>query len=767
MATIVDEGPETDFDIRHAIEAGEFDRLEQYFSDTLQAGTEVSPLLYAAMAEIRNRQDDFDSAQEFAEKSLALNSDLVEGNFQLGCALFAKQETDAAQVLFDKVAGELEGDARFLAQMARLSIRRFDLKRALEYVDGAIRLMPEQSRYYALKAELLLLGQKFTEAQSIAKRAVTLDKGNPDAWSLLSRAILATSKKGELDKEIKRVRKTIPLPQLLDSEIADHLVAQGRYAEAEQRLQDIIAEHPDCARAYQVLTTLYINSRQWNKAIETGYKALGFAPYSLINWKNIGIALTENGEYYAAMVWLHKALLADPNDLLIGALYARSLHQMREYEAAHDLFLQILEEQPDKPTILHLYALLLMDMGRNKEAVEVIQRAHQLAKNDYSIQMNLAMALTNAGDFEAARTIYRKVMAQKPEFSEAFLYYTDITPMADDQELEGALTQYEDASTDAKQKEEYNFALAKIYEDKREFERSFQHLSAACTLHKQRVGYNEAANLQGMKLVKEIFSADFLERFASCGSDSKRPFFVLGMPRSGTTLVEQILSSHPDVVGGGELTVMDSIVRNHAAKMDKGMVYSLADLDCEEVATMANEYLTMTASIAPEGQYLVNKFPHNFLYIGLISLMFPNAKIMLMKRDPMAICFSCYKKRFVNGHEYSFDLRDLGNYYLGYQDLIDHWYNVLPARIYTVEYEKLTGDFEAEARKLIDYCGLAWDDACLQFHKTKRAVRTASQAQVRNPIYSKAVAFWRNFEPQLQPLADILQQAKGDNGPAS
>jgi hypothetical protein len=351
-------------------------------------------------------------------------------------------------------------------------------------------------------------------------------------------------------------------------------------------------------------------------------------------------------------------------------------------------------------------------------------------------------------------------MAHKPEFSEAFLYYTDITPMADDEEMAGVITVCEASSADTKKKDEYNFALAKIYEDKREFEKSFQHLSDACTLHKQRLGYNEAANLQGMQLIKKIFNADFLSRFESCGSDSGRPFFVLGMPRSGTTMVEQILSSHPDVVGGGELTVMDSILRNHAAKMEKPIVHSLTDLDCGEVLSMANEYLTMTASIGREVPHFVNKFPHNFLYLGLISLMFPNAKIIHLKRDPMAICFSCYKKRFVHGHEYSFDLQDLGNYYLAYEDLMNHWFQLLPERIYTVEYEKLTGDFETETRKLIDHCDLAWDDACLQFHKSKRAVRTASLSQVRKPVYTKAVSFWCNFEQQLKPLADILQAAE-------
>ena len=471
MENTVDERLDADFDIRSTIEAGEFDRIERYFSEALQHGEQVSPELYAAMAEVRNEGEDFDAAQSFAEQSIELDAGLVEGVFQLAYALFAKQEVDAARALLDSVAGALGDDARYQALMARVCHRRGEVRDAHAHADSALKLKPEGSRYYSLKAELLLADDKLGEAATFSRRAVKLDSTNQHGWSALIQATLGLSKKGEMDKELKRIRKAIPQPERVDCEIAGFLTARGRYAEAEQRLQEIVAAHPDNGLAYQVLTQIYINTRRWGQAIETGYKALGYSPYSLSVWKNIGIALAENGEYYAAMGWLHKALLADPEDIFIGTLYAHALHQMREYAAAHDLYVQILEAEPDKPTILHLYALLLMDMGRHKEAVDFIRRAGEMAKEDTSIQMNLAMAYTNAGDFEEARRIYRNIMADTPDISEAFLYYTDITPMAEDQELEARLRGYEQAASELKQKEEYNFALAKLYEDKREFER--------------------------------------------------------------------------------------------------------------------------------------------------------------------------------------------------------------------------------------------------------------------------------------------------------
>ncbi|MEJ2456450.1 MAG: sulfotransferase [Candidatus Thiodiazotropha sp.] len=756
MANVVEERPGAEADIRRYIDSGDHAQAERRLAEAMEAVPQASPLHYALLAEIRYAQEDFDDAQQLATKALELDPGLSEAKFQLASALLAKQEVDAAQTLFSELGEELADDARFLSQMAQLSVCKHDFRRAYDYAAEAVQRQPDNSRSLSLQAKIRLMQKRFTETAALARKAVKLDRNNLDGWTMLIRAILATSKKGAADKELRQIRKSIPLPQLVDVEVADYWIVRGDYAEADRILQEVLAAHPNYPRAYQVQTNLYSKTMQWSKAIEAGYKALGFSPYSLSIWRKIGIALAENEEYFVAMGWLHKTLLANPEDILVGTLYARTLHQLREYKAADDLFRQIIREQPDTPSILHLYALLLMDMERHKEAVALIQRAYELAKQDYRIQMNLAMAYGNAGDFEAARAIYRKIMAEKPEISEAFLYYTDITHMADDEEMADLVLRLEAAATEQKAKEEYNFALAKLFEDKREFAKSFLHLNRACSLHKQRLGYNEEANLGGIQLEQQIFTAEFLARFADCGNDSDRPYFVLGMPRSGTTLVEQILSSHPEVAGGGELTVMDSIVRDHAAKMDKPMVHSLADLDCADVSEMANQYLTMTASIGAEARHLVNKFPHNFLHIGLLALMFPNGKIIHLKRNPMATCFSCYKKRFANGHDYSFDLEDLGRYYLAYEALMRHWERVLPGKVYTVEYEKLTSDFETEARKLIAFCGLEWDDACLDFYKNKRAVRTASQAQIRKPIYSDAVSFWRNFEEQLKPLSDIV-----------
>jgi hypothetical protein len=203
---------------------------------------------------------------------------------------------------------------------------------------------------------------------------------------------------------------------------------------------------------------------------------------------------------------------------------------------------------------------------------------------------------------------------------------------------------------------------------------------------------------------------------------------------------------------------MDAVLRDHAAVTEGGKISSLAQLTCQHLPEMADTYLSLIAPIGREDQRVVDKMPTNFFYIGLIVLMFPNARIIHVKRHPMATCLSCYKQQFTEGHNYSYDLEDLGRHYLAYLDLMEHWRQVLPGRVFEVEYEALTSDFEPQARRLIDYCGLEWDDACLKFHENKRAVRTASLAQVRKPIYTSSVSFWQNYERQLKPLYDILHE---------
>jgi Tfp pilus assembly protein PilF len=601
------------------------------------------------------------------------------------------------------------------------------------------------------------------QAINAARKAKQIDKTLPEAWRLLIKALLVVDSQDEFNKSLREARKNLKDSAAVDTEVAQHLIRIKRYREAETALSEIVRLKPDFAPACQALADLYITTMQWDKAVEAAYNALAVAPYSPRTWRLAGYALANIGDLTNAMGWLHKVLMVDPEDLLTASVLAEVLHKLHEFDAADDLYRQILQEKVT-PGLLNGYGILLMDMERTTEALEILQRAHAMDGESSQIRMNLAMALTNQGDFQAAQQIYKEIMQQKPQIAEAFLNYVSITKMAGDEEVEARVKQQLENLSDVKQEETLNYAMAKIKEDKQDYNTAFLYLSKASSLHKKQCDYNEKAELERFRLIKSAINRDAIESLGKCGNQSSRPLFVLGMPRSGTTLVEQILSSHNDIVGGGELQFINMVLSNHAAMTNTKSIESLAKLTCQHLDTLSGDYLSMMAPIAPGDKHIVDKMPGNFMYLGLIALMFPNAKIIHVKRNPMATCFSCLKQRFSEGHDYSYDLVDLGHYYLAYLDLMRHWHELFPGRILDLEYEALTHNLETEAMRMIDYCGLDWDAACLDFHKNVRAVRTASLAQVRKPIYTKSVAFWRNYEEQMEPLNRILKEGGAFTG---
>jgi Sulfotransferase family len=305
-----------------------------------------------------------------------------------------------------------------------------------------------------------------------------------------------------------------------------------------------------------------------------------------------------------------------------------------------------------------------------------------------------------------------------------------------------------------------HFALAKAYEDVDRAECAFQQLLAGNRLKRQQIGYDEAATLAMLDRVQERFTPDLIKAHEGYGEPSRVPVFIVGMPRSGTTLIEQILASHPLMFGAGELRLFDEIRTGilNVLPQSAALPEMVANMTGEQVRTVGARYLAALQQFAPDAARITDKMPSNFLFAGLIHLALPNAIIIHAVRDPIDTCVSCFAKHFVKGHPYTYDLAELGRYYRHYQALMAHWHRVLPAgRILDVRYEDVVADLEGAARRIVDHCGLAWDPDCLAFHQTERPVRTASATQVRQPIYCNSVGRWRRYAALLPPLLAELQ----------
>ncbi len=309
-----------------------------------------------------------------------------------------------------------------------------------------------------------------------------------------------------------------------------------------------------------------------------------------------------------------------------------------------------------------------------------------------------------------------------------------------------------------------HFALGKAYGDLQQNERSFRHIRDGNALARRRIAYNEAADLGLFDHIRAVFSADLMRTRAALGNPSERPIFIVGMMRSGSSLVEQVLASHPDVFAAGERPDFNEAYKTVRQGIESSATYpdTVPPLTGEQLRRVGDEYLRRIDALAAGrlAERITDKMPGNFSSIGLIRLVLPNARIIHTVRDPIDTCLSCFSKLFTEGHPFTYDLGELGRYYRAYAQLMKHWRQVLPEGAFLdVRYEALVADFENQVRRILDYCCLEWNEACLNFYETDRPVTTASQVQVRQPLYSTAARRWRPEEAELQPLLEGLGTA--------
>lgn len=302
------------------------------------------------------------------------------------------------------------------------------------------------------------------------------------------------------------------------------------------------------------------------------------------------------------------------------------------------------------------------------------------------------------------------------------------------------------------------FAAGKCREDRLDYTESFEHFERANALHRAAISYNSERDEEVFRNFERAFDESFFERWSDVGSDDATPVFIVGMPRSGTTLVEQIIASHSKVFGAGELSALFKALASRFT-LQHGFDYSAASetATAEDLSAISVHYLDALRSLDRESSRITDKLPTNFLNLGMISVLFPRATVIHCRRDPRDTCYSIYKHYFsARGHHYAYDLEELGAYYNRYRKLMEHWARVLPTPVHTFYYEDIVGDVETASRALLDACELPWEAACLDFHRSRRPVATISTDQVRRPIYSESVGAWRRHEQKLAPLLRIL-----------
>ncbi len=548
------------------------------------------------------------------------------------------------------------------------------------------------------------------------------------------------------------------------------LHALGKVEEGEACLRQAAAIAPNDSQNHINLANLLFNQRRLPEAEGMYVQLVQLHPEFTEAWFQLGNCLFAQHRYAEAEIAYRQALHIDVDYAEAYNHLGIVLRELEQWTDAEQSYRNALQLKPGSKEVHNNLGNVLRDLDRLSEAEACFLQALELDPEYTEAHNNLGLALKTAGRLEEAKLSLEKAIAIDPDFLEPLVALGGLKTYRENDPhialLEKQMAVAHEMKPDAQIR--FWFAIGKMYEDLQRFDESFAAYEKGNGLKFSSLAWNEKEEAAFIERIKKIFTKELFDRFKVSANianqrplSNRTPIFILGMPRSGTTLLEQILSTHSSVFGAGELTAMSDMI---AQAMPDGSYQhfpdGVANFSAKQWQQLGESYLREVWKLAPDAAFITDKMPANFLYIGMIHLMFPNAKIIHAMRNPMDSSFSCYSRLFnKNNLAYSYSLNALGRYCNRYLALMEHWHAVLPkGTILDCRYEEMVEDTESQARRVLKYIGLPWDERCLDFHKNKRRVKTASQTQVQKPIYKSSVERWKHYEKHLGRLAELIHQ---------
>lgn len=568
---------------------------------------------------------------------------------------------------------------------------------------------------------------RLDEARQCFLRAVAIDDRSAEAHGSLG-AVEAAA--GRFEAAVSHYLTALALapdhPGILYA-YAMALQSQGKTGEAMTLLKRAISLKPQHLDAHFALGNLYYAEGQDIEAARCYLKVLDYSPDHAETHNNIANVLLRQGHPERGIEHYRKAIASKPGYADAYGNLGNALLELNRLEESIAQNLLALEIKPDRFGSYNNLGVAYQALGRFEEATQAFERALVLSPDEAPIHLNLAnMAKFSTGD------------PRLPGL-QRLLDHVD--------------------RLDREKQIAAHFAMGKALADLKDYDTAFAHLQKGNALKRQSFDYDEPQRLAVMANIANRFTPEFFRSAAGCGDTSFSPIFIVGMPRSGTTLMEQVLASHSKVFGAGELETFKDLVGTSAKRQRVPPAYPdlIQHLPPEQITELGQHYVARVRALAPEAERIVDKMPLNFMFVGLIHAALPGAKIVHVRRNPLDTCVSCYSLLFTGSQPFAYDLAELGHYYRGYESVMAHWHEVLPPGVMMdVQYEELVDDLEATSRRVLAHCGLDWEDGCRDFHSTRRAVRTASLMQVREPLYRRSVGSWTRYEKFLGPLRDAL-----------
>ena len=626
------------------------------------------------------------------------------------CAALLRRVPENRDVLYMKAVGE-----RYLGQVGA----------ALGTLAVLERAHPTYSRLFQERGHCFIAARDPAAALEAFLRAVNLNAALPASWNALRILFKSARRAEEADMAAGHVVKLASLPSEIVT--ATSLFSDGEDIEAERIVRGFLKREPTHVEGMRLLARIGMKLGVLDDAEFLLESVLTFSPdYQLARHDFVRVLLQRH-RHQRALEESRILLDAEPDNRDYRAVYAAACLALGDYDAALSTYRALAAENPGAADLHLSIGHALKTLGRQSEAIGAYRRAADL----------------------------------QPSFGDAYWSLANLkTYRFDEADIARMQAQEARPGVSLNDRAHLCFALGKALEDRGDFEISFRFYECGNAIKKEELGYRPETIERNAKRQIALFTPDFVTARAGVGCDNADPIFIVGLPRAGSTLLEQILASHPEIEGTMELADISRLVvrlqgRDHDENAPRYPAM-LAGLSPATFAEFGARYIKDTQVYRSGRRFFIDKNPNNYRHLGLIHLILPNAKIIDARREPMACCFSNFKQLFAAGQDFTYGLEAIGRYYRSYVELMAHWDRVLPGRILRVQHEDVVDDLEGSVRRLLDFCELAFDQRCLDFHKTERSVRTASSEQVRQPIFRAGLDQWRNYEPWLGKLREVL-----------
>ena len=587
------------------------------------------------------------------------------------------------------------------------------------------RIHPDYGRLFQERGHCYRAVGEADAAIEAYQRAVALNGALLASWQALAQLHRAAGHTAEAEHAERFAKQIASLPPAIVT--ATSMFAEGETYAAEQVVRQFLQQHGDHIEGMRLLAQIGMKLDVLDDAEFLLESVLVFAPDYHAARYDYAVVLCRRHKYQKALEEVAKLCAIEPDNRAFRTVEANAWVGIGDHERALKLYRDLLEGSPRQEDLHLSIAHALKTMGRQAEAIES----------------------------------YRAAASSRPSFGDAYWSLANLkTYRFTDEELARMRAEEADPSTGLVDRYHLCFALGKALEDQGDYAESFGYYARGNRLKHHETRYKPEISERNTRMQKSVCTAEFFAARAGVGCPAPDPIFIVGLPRAGSTLLEQILSSHSQVEGTMELSDIPRLVARLQGRevQDSQPRYPavLNELTPEQLQKLGAKYLADTRIYRTGKPFFIDKMPNNFRHVGLIHLILPNAKIIDARREPLACCFSNFKQLFANGQEFTYSLEDVGRYYRTYVELMQHWDAVLPGKVLRMQHEEVVADLEGGVRRLLEYCGLPFEAGCLEFWKTERNVRTASSEQVRRPIFKEGLDQWRNFEPWLGPLREVL-----------